>query len=65
MGEHGGASREHEGTRGSTEAAEKEHEAVQGRSRWEPEVDFLHLGLSCILLPQGVSFYAEFNVDAI
>ena len=36
------------GARGSAEGAEREHEAVQGRSRWEPEVSFLYLGLSCL-----------------
>ena len=49
---HRGAPREHEGALGehwgSTGGAEREHEAVQGRSRWEPEVDFLYLGLSCL-----------------
>ena len=45
MSEHRGTT---EGARGSTGGAEREHEAVQGRSRWEPEVDFLYLGLSCL-----------------
>ena len=53
-GEHRGSI---EGTRGSTggawwsaEGAEREHEAVQERSMWEPEIGFLHLSLSCLLL---------------
>ena len=50
MSEHKGALREHEGAQGSAEGAEREHKAVQGRSKWEPEVTFLHLGLSCLLM---------------
>ncbi len=38
-----------EGARESTGGAEREHGAVQGRSRWESQMDFLHLGLSCCL----------------
>ena len=53
-GEHRGSTREHGG---SAEGASREHEAVQGRSRWEPEMGFLHLSLTCLLM---LFYYLDF-----